>query len=632
MTDTLSSLQALASEFPSATDAAWRTLVDKALKGADFRKRLVSHTVDGIEIEPLYTRPSNEQHSEPNAAPDAIQGERPGSAPFTRANTIRLDARRWAIAQIRPEATPQALTTALQADIAGGAEALTIQLAAPGQSGLALKDLDAVIANLPTNANITLTIAPGAITPADAAALAKSVASPRHGLTIASLGLDPIGSLATTGLATFMGGPKSVFLAPVPWLEGSPKTLLADARPYHEAGASQAQEIACLAATLVAYLRAAEAAGKPPARALPTIGIAMATDADLFLGIAKLRAARRVIYRITDACGAGDAAARMPLAVTTSARMMTRRDPWVNMLRVTAAATSAAIGGADAITVLPYTWRLGAPDALSSRIARNVGLVLREEAGLARITDPAGGAWALEHLTADLALKAWAIFQEIEAAGGILSALLSGMLQDQIAAVSRARQADVATRRIELTGVSAFPDLSSDDIEVTPWPPLPPVPGSPAVRTLTPVNVAAAFEALRDRADTLPHPPVVFLATLGPLAEHNARAIWVANLLACAGIATRQAGEITASAEAGRLFADSQATTAVICGSDSAYAELAEATVMALKTAGANHVWLAGRSGSSGATLQAAGLDGYLHAGADAVATLTQVLDALTMP
>ena len=189
-------------------------------------------------------------------------------------------------------------------------------------------------------------------------------------------------------------------------------------------------------ATLVAYLRAAEAGGLAPADALPKFTVALAADADQFSTIAKLRAARRLVWRVADACGAGDAAGRIPLAAVTAWRMMAKRDPWTNMLRTTMACAAAALGGADSITVLPYTFALGRPDRFARRIARNTQLVLAEESSLGRVADPAGGSWYVEKLTDEMAGKGWELFQQIETEGGMAAALASprGIVWQKLAA------------------------------------------------------------------------------------------------------------------------------------------------------------------------------------------------------
>lgn len=611
----------LAADFPAANEAQWRTLVDKVLKDADFAKRLVTRTADGIEIEPLYAR----THALPG-----IEDARPGIAPFTRGSVLRLAAGGWQIAELHTETEPAALAAALAEAIAAGAEAITIRLAAPGQSGLPadFRVIEAALARVPLD-RVRISLQPGSH--AIHSALALTTIARQRGAPgcVGALGIDPLGTLARTGELVIMRPDGKGFAVGLPWLPAPATTLLADARPYHEAGASEAQEIAALLGTLVAYLRGCEGEGMPPAQALPRIALALAVDADLFLGVAKLRAARRLVARVAEACGAADGAGRMQLAVITSARMMARRDPWVNMLRVTAACSAAAIGGADEIGVLPHTWALGQPDAFARRIARNVGLVLREEASLGRIADAAGGAWYLEQLTSQLAAKAWSIFQEWEGEGGMQAALVSGLVLDQIAAVAQARATDIATRRIELTGVSAYPQLGDDGVKVEPWPNAPAGPTAPIARPLLPQRLAEPFERLRDKADRRSVPPKVFLAALGTMADHTVRTMWITNLLAAGGVGVIAGDGYTNSADVGRAFAESGATVACICSSDQVYGELGEAAAMALEGAGAARVYLAGRPGAQEAALKAAGVDRFLYAGIDVVAALDQLLDIM---
>ncbi len=280
---------------------------------------------------------------------------------------------------------------------------------------------------------------------------------------------DPIGVLAATG--TLAATPETALAAAadlVAEMQGTAgvTALLADGRPYHEAGASEAQELAAMLSTLVAYLRACEGKGLVPSLALENIAIGLAADADLFGTIAKLRAARRLVLRVAEACGATRAGAAVHFNVTTSERMLAPRDPWVNILRTATATAGAAFGGASAITVLPYSWALGRPDAFARRVARNTHLVLQEESSLSRVADPAGGSYYVEKLSADVAEAAWAQFQAIEAQGGIVAALKAGKLQGDIAKTAADRAKRIATGREALTGVSAFPRLGDDGVKV----------------------------------------------------------------------------------------------------------------------------------------------------------------------
>jgi methylmalonyl-CoA mutase len=629
MTD-VSAPIALAGGFEPANYDTWRRLVEKALAGADFDRKLVARTADGLHINPLYTRAT--------ALPLAETAV-PGAAPFTRGTKPRAEGPGWHIHQrvIAPDAG--SANAVILEELEGGASGVVLQIAAPGQTGIAIASASDTAAAL---AGVYLDYAPvqllGGIGALDAARhflAALKLLKAKPGEAASFLNVDPIGTLARLGTA---GAPIQSALGDAAKLAGEARasaanlaSVLVDATVPHEAGASEAQELAYLAATLTAYLRALETAGIPPHEAFPQIAFALSVDTDLFLGAAKLRAARTLIARIAQACNAS--AAGMHITAVTSARMMAKRDPWTNMLRTTAACAAAAFGGADAITVLPFTWALGAPDRSARRIARNVQLVLQEESSLGRVADPVGGSWYVEKLTAELAAKAWALFQDVEAKGGIVAALSSGALQDDIARVAAARAKAIATGRLELTGVSAFPLLGDYGVKVSPAPAPAPLSAKAEVRPLAPHSLAEPFEELRDRADR--HAAAkgerarVFLANLGEIAEHNRRSTWVWNFLAAGGIEGLTSDGYKDAGEAAAAFEKSGARIACICSSDAVYAREAITAAKALKAAGANRVLLAGKPGEDEATLRAAGVDGFLQAGQDAVAALKELQKSL---
>ena len=621
---------ALAADFPRPTEADWLKLVDKAIKEADFERRLVSRTADGLRIEPLYTRK------------DAVPGRDaavPGAAPLVRGQRPPEGAG-WDIRQVCAELDPVAANAAILEDLAGGTTSVLLQVAAPGWSGIGYEQ--AVMAR--ALQGVMLDVAPisllaGEYTP-DAAgsliALWRAGGVPET-LRRGAFNYDPLGTLAATG-ALYHPAPKALEIAaglvrtaePMPGVTA----LRANGHVWHLGGATEAQELALVLGSLVAYLRAAEATGIAPAAALPKIAVTLAADADQFLTIAKLRAVRRLVWRVADACGAGDAASHVTFTAETSTRMMTRRDPWVNMLRTTIAAAAAGMGGADAVTVLPFTWAIGRPDAFARRIARNTHHVLLEEAGLGRVADPAGGSWYVERLTDDLTAKAWALFQATEATGGLAAALATGAVQDDLAKSQAARAKLIATGRTELTGTSAFPRLGDDGVTTEPWPTPPSTDLNGAkVRPLALKRIGEPFEALRDKADAYAKrtgkPPRVFLASLGPLASNATRTTWIKNFLAAGGIEGSGPESCLTSSEAGKAFADSGATAACLCAADDVYAELGEATAALLKTAGARRVYLAGRPKDQEAALKAAGVDDLLFAGQDAVAALAGLQEAL---
>lgn len=618
--------------FSAPERAQWLALVEKALKGADFERRLVARTADDLKILPLYTRVE---------VPAGVGDQYPGMAPFQRGATAGGASPPWDIRQIHAEPDPAAANAAILEDLTGGATSLKLQIAGRSWAGLTgdtatlSKALKGVLLDV-----CPIALEAGEETSAAAASLAElwRAANISDIARLGAFNADPLGTLALTGS---LRQPLDAAMAEATGLAasalGAPHltALVADGHPYHAAGASEAQELAVVLATLTAYLRALDAAGIAPMQALPKIAINLAVDADQILGLAKLRAARRLVWQVAAACGAGDAVGQMTFCAETSLRMMAKRDPWVNMLRTTIACATAAMGGAQAITVLPFTWAIGRPDAFARRMARNTHLVLQEESGLGRVLDPAGGSFSIETLTADMAATAWKLFQDIEAAGGMAAALTSGRIQDDIAKVAETRRNQLASGRLEMTGVSAFPRLGDDVVKVAPWSDAPVAAGGGAVR-IKPLDVARLaepFEAFRDAADAhaarTGAPATVFLVCLGDLATYGARATWISNFLAAGGIASAQSEPLGTAEAAAAAYSASGAAIACLCAADGVYADIGAAAATALKFAGARHVYLAGRPKDAEATLTAAGVDGFIYAGSDALATLAGLHKAL---
>jgi methylmalonyl-CoA mutase len=269
------------------------------------------------------------------------------------------------------------------------------------------------------------------------------------------------------------------------------------------------------------------------------------------------------------------------------------------------------VGGADVVTVQPFDAALGLPDSFSRRIARNTQSLLVEEGHLARVLDPAGGSWYVESLTDQLAQAAWDWFTEIERAGGLVAALDSGLVRDRIAAAWDIRAGRIATRKDPITGVSEFPNLAEKLPSREPAAEVLPGGGLPRVRA------AQEFEELRDRADAADQRPAVYLATIGPIARHTARATFAGNLFQAGGLATPSGDGVEGLADAGT-------TVACICGTDKDYAEAAAGVAKELREAGATQVWLAGKP-----DLAVDGVDGHVFAGCDALDVLRTVHDEL---
>ncbi len=362
------------------------------------------------------------------------------------------------------------------------------------------------------------------------------------------------------------------------------------------------------------------------------------------MGIAKLRAARRLWARVQDALDL--TSQPMKLHAVTSARMLTRYDAWVNMLRGTAACFAAATGGADVITVRAFNESFSVPEELGRRIARNTQIMAMEESGLGRVADPSGGAWFTETLAEDLAQAAWAEFQLIESEGGLVESLVAGKLQARVADKRATLIKDIGRRKVPITGVSEFPLLDeipapvADIVSPPPGDGIDPLglkalipdfaaaPGEDTVaEPLTWISLAEPFETLRDRSEAhleiAGTRPAIFLATLGPLAEHTARADFARNFFAAGGVEAKTAPVPPKdAAELAAAYKASGCKIAILCGSDKRYADDADGAATALKEAGVAALWLAGK-------FEADPIDRHIFMGCDVVHELTVALAEL---
>ncbi|MFG1876228.1 methylmalonyl-CoA mutase family protein [Sphaerisporangium sp. NPDC049003] len=591
-----------AAGFPPGTRDDWRRLALGVLRrsGAEVgspEEALAFTTYDGVTLRPLYD--AADLPGDPGV---------PGFAPYTRgARPAGGVVSGWDVRQRHAHPDPSVTREAVLTDLENGVTSVWLVLGDGGLDPAALpRVLDGVYLDL-----APVVLDAGART-GEAAEIFLRVADGR-GIAPAggNLGADPLGLKARTGAPAAMAG--AVELARRAREHPSMRAITVDATPYHDAGGSDAEELGCSIATGVAYLRALTDAGLPVEEAFGQIEFRYAATADQFLTIAKFRAARTLWSRVAGACGVPAHGGQVQHAVTSSA-MMTGRDPWVNMLRTTLACFGAGIGGADAVTVQPFDARLGLPDAFARRIARNTQSLLVEEAGVARVADPAGGSWYAERLTADLAAKAWEWFQEIERAGGA-EAALDRLIPERLAATWARRSAGIARRRDPITGVSEFPNLAERRPTRSPAP-------EPTGGGLPRVHYAQGFEELRDAADRARARPEVFLATIGPVAAHTARASFAANLFQAGGIATVAGGPGTDPAEIADAFRRSGATVACLCSSDKLYAEHAAAVAAELRRAGARKIWLAGKGDHEG-------VDANLYAGCDVLEVLRATFDDL---
>ncbi|MEZ5232583.1 MAG: methylmalonyl-CoA mutase family protein [Acidimicrobiales bacterium] len=617
----------LGAEFPAPTADQWRELVDKVLDGAPFERKLVHTTYDGLRVAPLYVD---------GDGPGSDAAGLPGAAPFVRGATATASVDGgWDVRQYHHGDDAAAVNRAVLADLERGVTSIVLGPVGDRGEAALRAALDGVYLDI---APVALDQGPQSV----AAARWLQALCAERGLNPAAvradLGVDPLGALARHG---WLARPVAEALGELGELATATRaawpamtTARVDATVYADAGASAADEIGAALATGVAYLRTLVAAGFEVDDALGQITFRLTADADQFATMAKLRAARRAWARVAEASGAG-AAGAMRIHAVTACAMYTRRDPWVNLLRATLACFAAAVGGAEAVTVLPFGAAAGQWDELGVRLARNTQIILAEESGLHRVIDPAGGSWYVETRTDELAAAAWSRLQAIEAAGGMAAVLADGSFAATVAATWEARRSNLARRREAITGVSEFPDLDQAPLTVTGGLDAVIEPPAGAAVVVDPFPLrrhAAPFEALRDRADALATSdagrPAVFLANLGPIAVHTARATFAKNFFEVGGLRAIGNDGFAAAEQAAAAFRGSGADRAVICSSDAVYGELAEAVAAALKQAGATTVYLAGNPGDRRAAYEAAGVDEFIYVGCDVLDVLERALPA----
>lgn len=652
----------LAADFAPATSTDWRKLVDGVLKGAAFEK-LVGKTYDGIKIEPIYPRAKD-------ATP--VIG-RAAAAP-------------WQIMQRVDHPDAKKANALALTDLENGATGLTLVFAqANGARGFGLpptlEAIETVLNGIFLDADIAIELNVGPESRMAAVHLAEYIKQKEIDPAKCNIrwGYDPIGATAVWGSTAHN------------WWEMSPAVVdaikklaadgfkgpfaVADGRIIHDAGGSEVQELAWVLGIALAYLRVLADANMTIDAARNMIYARLSADADQFLTLAKFRALRLLWARVEESCGLKPKP--LFIAAETAWRMQTQRDPYVNMLRATVATFSAGLGGASSVTVLPHTLALGLPDAFARRVARNTQLVLLEESNLDKVSDPAAGAGGIEALTSELCEAAWALFQDIEKAGGPFHAIGNNLLQPKVAATRAARQASIAKRREVLTGASEFPNLHEARATVLKVKPVPAKPYGKAkikFNPLEPIRLAVPFEALRDKSDHLLARtgvrPRVFLANLGTAADFTARATFAKSFFEVGGIEAldtegflplplpageRSTPQVSAEgqqtlasptpspapspsaqdrplpmgevkeesfAALAAAFKASGAPLVCICSSDKVYAGHAAAAAKALQSAGARHIYLAGRPGDQEPALREAGVQDFIFAGGDALKML----------
>jgi methylmalonyl-CoA mutase len=471
----------LLGEFSPVSFEDWRKLVQTELKEAPFDKKMFTNTPEGIKLQPIYRAA--------DIAGLAHVNSLPGFAPFVRGSRAAGYVRQpWNISQEIAFSNPREFNHTARNSITRGLTALNMVLdqatrdghdpdwASPDQVGYGglsvatLEDLDQALDGIDLE-NTSLFIRSGA-SAMPFAALLMALVRKRKKTSVALKGcieMDPLGVLAHQGkLPQSLEGAYREMAVLTRWAaEHAPQlqTICVHSRSWHESGAHAVQELAFTVATGVEYLRAANQRGLEVDLAAPRMRFAVTVGVNFFMEIAKLRALRMLWSRVIAALGGKENSQRLALHVRTSQWNKTVYDPYNNLLRATVEAFAGVLGGCDSMQVGAFDEVVRRPDDFSRRVAGNTQMVLQKECHLDHVIDPAGGSWYVESLTADLARRAWTLFQEVEKSGGMEAALRAGMPQKAVGATALEKIRSINRRRDSVVGVNQYANPKEKPLE-----------------------------------------------------------------------------------------------------------------------------------------------------------------------
>ncbi|MEN8006156.1 MAG: methylmalonyl-CoA mutase family protein [Candidatus Krumholzibacteriota bacterium] len=614
----------LLDEFQVPSPGEWRAEVERLLKGAPFAKKMFTTTLEGIQVGSMATAADR---------PDPDWTDTlPGQAPFLRGiNPGNQSAGTWLVAQELQAPSVAEFNAAVRHDLERGQTAVNLIVSGAGPRGTGVSGLDDLRTALE---GVDLAATPIFI---QAGAAHRTVAEDlwtlagERGLDPTllrgRLGCDPVAGMAVEGAlpvpATQLYDELAALARRAAAEAPGLRTLPVFEDPWHDGGADGALGLGLTLAAAVTALREMEARGLTVEEAAARVHFNLCIGTDFFLEIARLRALRVLWTRVLAACGCDPAIAGANAGATvharTSRRTGTRLDPHVNMLRATTQAMSAVLGGVDSLSVAPFDEAAGLPDGFSRRIARNVQLILAHECHLDHVTDPAGGSWYVEKLTAEVAARTWEHFQAVEAAGGMMDALATGRIQEWVAEAAAARAVRLATRREVLVGTNQYPDPN----------PLPP-PEISAPETVGPAiplrRDGAPFETLRAgieaRAKVDAPACRVYCACLGDVARYMPRLEFVRRFFRVGGFEVTGERFGTTAAEVVAAARADGARTVILVGLDETYAEMAEPVVAALQQGDDPPVvMLAGQPG------EYAGIEEYINIKSNVLDVLGRLFD-----
>ncbi|KON87120.1 methylmalonyl-CoA mutase [Sporosarcina globispora] len=601
-------------KFPHQTNEDWEQSAEKALKGKSIES-LSLNTYENINLKPLYSKEDQKTGG---------VSQYPGAEDFRRgSNAAGYLSEEWKVAQKISASSSEELADKLLAAIKKGQTALAFepeQLKNPEKISLAVGELyekypfsvDAgrnqhlLIAGLGTVEKVSGYIA------ADPLAIAAA---------------DKLNDRSIDELYENLNETMSMAAENLPNL----KTIMVNSAVYHNGGSNAVQELAFALAAGVNHLQYLLDKGKSIEKILSKMVFKFAVGSNFFMEIAKLRAARVLWGKVAEAFGAEGDSKKMVIASETSFFTKSAYDSYVNMLRAGNEAFAAVLGGVQYLHVSPYNDPERVQSPFSERIARNTHLILREEAHLLKVSDPAGGSWYVEHLTNELIDKAWELFLEIEDRGGMADALLTGWIQDQISQVLEKKKKDVHTRKQSIIGTNIYANLDDKPLQTE----METIQNSRCViKHIPQVRLSESFEGLRRMSERLKEKdirPAAGLICLGALKDHKARADFIAGFLAPGGIDAVRSGSVVNQEDAEAFMQKLNCRHYFICGSNDQYESMAAPLIKHLKEADPSAVfYLAGLPEERKKDeYKNAGISGYIHVKSNCYETLLNLLNEM---
>ncbi|MDR1651989.1 MAG: acyl-CoA mutase large subunit family protein [Synergistaceae bacterium] len=583
------------SEFAPSDYEEWKKSAVSALKDASFEKSMFTRTYEGITLEPLYTL-------DHKPAPPAAR-TMPGAFPAVRGSRASGYAGRpWEIAQDASGKTAEETASILRGELERGATAITFR--AEGLVNSAA-DAKAILSGIDVRKHPFHVSAGACCEPLKFISKAARELGFSASDLSGCIGTDPIGSYLLSGslpkdfsaLADELAEAIKTARAESPEL----RAVLLKGSVYHDGGANAVQETAYVMANAIELVYALQDRGLDIDDFARAARFEFEMGSNFFMESAKVRAAREVWARIVTEFSGGSPD---PESVTasifgrTSYFTKTYYDPYVNMLRSSTEAFSAVIGGVDGLTVGCFDEAAGESDEFSRRTARNAQIMLQEEFHLTSPIDPAGGSWYVETLTDELAAKIWETIQDVQGRGGMLACAKSGYIQSSVNEVLQERFKRLATRADRAVGTNMYPNLTETRLPGAVSPSFPTAPDGAEITPILPRRWTEQYEELRftteKYAERTGDNVKIFLANMGPLAQHKARADFITSFMEVAGFEILTNGGYASTDECADAAAASGADAAVICSTDASYPELVPPLARRIKGKSSMKVCLAG--------------------------------------